>query len=217
MKDFIYFLKTGKTSIKKNYFQDLVVLFLLLFIVNFVFASLKLYLYNEPFLGAGDMELLKPQKLLMFVVFIPLVEEILFRGILNIRKSNWIVYVIGLGMIFLVLSYIKGYFSLVGIGVILLFSFFYNRKSTFRKSIKNFISNNYLLLVYVSSILFGLAHITNYDTIEFKTFLSTLNRILGGLYFAYLVTKYNFWANSLMHIANNGLAFLLGYLMLQFM
>ncbi len=217
MKDFIYFLKTGKTSTKKNYFGDLVVLFLIIFVVSMVFTALKLYLCNEPFFDKKSMALLNTKKLLMFVFFIPLVEEILFRGILTIRKSNWIVYAISFVMIFLVLFYIKSYFSLVWIGFILLFLFFYNRNSKIRNWVKNFISNNYLLLVYASAILFGLVHIRNYDIIEFKTFLATLTQILGGFYFAYLVTKYNFWANSLMHIINNGIAFLLGYLMLQFM
>ncbi len=216
MNDFIYFLKTGKTSTKKNYIQDFVILFLVLFFVELVFISLKLYIYNERFFDEKDMEWLPQKKLLMFVVFVPLVEEILFRGILTARKSNWIIYAIGFGIIFLGLSYIKSYLSLILIGLVFLLMFFYNRKSKFRSLVKNFISNNYLLLVYISSILFGLAHITNYDTIELKTFLSTLNRMLAGFYYAYLVTKYNFGANSLMHITNNVLAFLLGYLMLQF-
>ncbi len=210
MYDFINFLKTGKTSKQKSYFTDFVTLFFILYFIELLLLSGKGLILGENWIDPEDFDLLNWSKFFSYVIMIPIVEELMFRSPLLFHKNKWIGYVmfpiiIAGCYIFVKIEWLKH--GLAILFLLLGISFFTSKKA--KKSIVIFITNNYLTMVYVTSILFGLMHMQNYENIDLKAFLSVLNRIVGGFYFAFLVTKYqNLGASILMHAINNSTVFI---------
>ena len=73
---------------------------------------------------------------------------------------------------------------------------------TFRKSIRNIISNKYLY-IFVSGVIFGLIHITGQST-DFNDILMSIPYIIMGLDFAYIYYKSNnIFTTIMLHSIHN--------------
>ena len=117
------------------------------------------------------------------VVLIPVIEELVFRLYLRF-KYNFLAQSI------LLLSSVAGA----------------QNKSKFEIFLKNFWSKNFKTIFYLSAILFGYAHIFNYDyslTILLLSPLLVAPQFIIGLFLGYLRIKYNLVLGYFMHAIHN--------------
>ncbi|MDR6300247.1 membrane protease YdiL (CAAX protease family) [Mesonia maritima] len=84
---------------------------------------------------------------------------------------------------------------------------FYIKYYQIQLTINKIISQNYFIMIYLTSICFGAIHMTNYEEVNVQTFLSVIGRVMGGFYFAFIVTKYSLKSSYLLHAINNIIPF----------
>jgi len=212
--DFLKFLKTGKTSSDKDYVNDFLFLFLIFFAFRTAISFIKAYLYNLSIIDAEDFDKLTWETCFSFVLFVPLYEEIIFRGILAMKKN--LKFSIPIAMIVSVTAMLYLENSLLTISIIFLLMVLVwaiLKVEKIQKYLLKFLRENYLWLVYFSSLAFGLMHVFNAETIQLHTFIFEIGKVISGLYLAYLLTKYNFTANYFMHGVNNSIPFLILWLL----
>lgn len=208
MKEFLYFLTSGKTSNNKKYIQDFVILFLVVFSIGITISILKHYFYDIDMFDDEEFEMLNWKTFFSYVLIIPLFEEVIFRAPLLIPKAN--IYSISICILILIASfiYIENTYLVLSISIVVLtLQTLYLTAKRFMDTINKAIRNRYLILVIVSSISFGLLHMSNYEEINFQTLISVIGRIIAGFYFAYIVTKYDFKSSYFLHGINNIIPF----------
>jgi membrane protease YdiL (CAAX protease family) len=195
---------------EKDFIFDFIHLFLIVTILSFAFLISTYLIFNKPLFDADDLKLLRtPEKLVIFVIIIPIVEEFSMRGmfVLN-NKLNIILWTICL--ILILFTFISQRWVLLplilGILALSLFLFF---NFEFRQAFNHFISNYFLLFLFLTSVVFGFLHLTNYQTLDTHTVLKILPRILGGFYLGYIANKYGIMYSILMHCVNNIIPFLM--------
>jgi membrane protease YdiL (CAAX protease family) len=195
---------------KKDFIFDFIHLFLIVTILSFAFLISTYLIFNKPLFDADDLKLLRtPEKLVIFVIIIPIIEEFSMRGmfVLN-NKLNIILWTICL--ILILFTFISQRWVLLplilGILALSLFLFF---NFEFRQAFNHFISNYFLLFLFLTSVVFGFLHLTNYQTLDTHTVLKILPRILGGFYLGYIANKYGIMYSILMHCVNNIIPFLM--------
>ncbi len=208
--EFAVFLKTGKTTTDKNYSQDFLILFSIVFTIAISISLLKSYFYDISLIDKEDFEKLNWKTFLSYVLVVPLIEEIIFRAPLLIPKAKIYSILISVILIIASLIYIENE-TLNGISIILIIiiQILYFRSNHLRLIINNCIEKNYLLLIYLTSISFGLIHMFNYDALNFQTFISVIGRVIAGFYFAFIVTKYDLKSSYMLHGINNIIPFLI--------
>lgn len=208
--EFFIFVKSGKVSDEKRLIPDFVILFLVLLAVRFAVITSKALLLGEDLSDySEEQEKLTLSMALSYIVLIPLLEELVFRGFLGIPKNKISVFLIGLAAIFGSLLFIKESELIYPVlFVILLFGFAYLRIDSFQQKTNNFIKRYYHILVVISVLVFAGTHITNYDDYSIATFIALIPRVVSGFYLAYLVTKYSIWHSWLMHAINNTIPFI---------
>lgn len=210
MKDFLSFIKSGKTANKKEYFQDFVILFLLIFLIGICISLLKHYFYNINLIDDDNFKMLNWKTVISFVLVVPLIEEIIFRAPLLIPKGKIYSILICFVSIVTSLIYIKNQNLTTSIIVILIsLQVLYLANEKIKKAVNKIIKDRYLILVIVSSVSFGLIHMTNYETINLESFISIIGRIIAGFYFAFIVTKYDFKSSYFLHGINNVIPFII--------
>lgn len=206
--DFFNFLRSPNNNFKGSFIKDFYI-FVGLFLLSILIFFIKNLAANEAPVEEKDYQMLTFSKFYSYVLLIPLIEELCFRGFIKFRKK----YILILSLI----SYIIVTFSLIKneniklyvilmiliLGCIILFS-----KYIYNKLLK-ITSLNYKFLIYFSSFCFAIAHFANYSDFELLNFLPILSKFLGGLFLAYIVSKYNIWCGFLFHSLNNAIPFLI--------
>ena len=72
----------------KNLIFDFIFLFTLLTVVSFTFLILTYIAFKKPLFDASDLNLLRtPEKLIMFILIIPFVEEFSTRGVFALSNK----------------------------------------------------------------------------------------------------------------------------------
>ncbi len=210
LKEFTVFLKTGKTTDRKNYFNDYFILFLIVFAIGISISLLKSYYYDLNIIDAEDLEYLNWETVISYVLVVPLIEEIIFRAPMLVHKAK--IYSLLISLVLLISSFIYLENDIMITSVVLLIlilQILYLKSNQISLKINNFIKKNYLTIIYLTSISFGLIHMTNYDIVDFKAFISVIGRVVAGFYFAFIVTKYDFKSSYFLHGINNAIPFLL--------
>jgi hypothetical protein len=202
--------KLSNKFLKKDWTFDFIYLFLILITVSIVFLISTYLLFNKPLFEADDLKLLRtPEKLLMVVIVIPIIEEFSMRGLFVVNnKLNIILWTLCLIAVFFtfisqpwVLTPVMS--GLITLSLLLFFNF------EFRRTFNRFISNYFLFFLCLTSIVFGLLHLSNYPTLDTHTVLKIFPRILGGFYLGYIANKYGIKYSILMHCINNTIPLLM--------
>lgn len=195
---------------EKDFVFDFIHLFLIVTILSFAFLISTYLIFNKPLFDADDLKLLRtPEKLVIFIIIIPIIEEFSMRGIFVANnKLNIILWTVCL--ILILFTFISQRWVVIpiilGIVALSLFLFF---NFVFRQTFNHFISNYFLLFLFLTSVVFGFLHLTNYQTLDTHTVLKILPRILGGFYLGYIANKYGILYSILMHCVNNTIPFLM--------
>lgn len=209
LKNFIFFFKTP--SKKGNSFSQDFLLFIFIFSLNLITIAIKHWVTKEPLIDDSDFKFLTPSKLFSYILLIPLIEEFTFRGFLNFKRRYIYVLTI-LSLTFFSFSFIKQteiqtIFFLVYLPLSVLF--FFHKK--LYHLLLGFISKNLSILIILSSVLFGVIHLDNYNEFEMINLLPIIQKIIGGLFLAYIAYKYNIWISYIFHILNNMIPFMIIY------
>jgi len=148
--------------------------------------------------------------LLMLVLIIPLVEELVFRLHLRLYRKHlhFNIIILIAGVIILLASFVKLIFlriSILSVGVILVALYFLN-KTKLDKKIFNIWDMKFGYVFYISLLIFGMMHITNYDNGYLKYFLLpllVLPQLLLGLFCGYIRISMDFFRGYLFHASHN--------------
>jgi membrane protease YdiL (CAAX protease family) len=191
--------------------QDIIVVFMLM-LFSILCLLIKHIVTSEPIVEAGDFYLLSFEKILLFVLIYPVVEEFVFRGFLLFYNRRY-VFTALLFVLFFISSTIKpNCFKHTAIFATLLFFLLLLFSNGFHSSITEFIDRNKLTLVYITSIIFGIFHITNYESFSPIDSLFIFHKILSGLFFSYIIVKYNSpWPACFFHAMNNAIPTIILY------
>jgi membrane protease YdiL (CAAX protease family) len=195
---------------EKDFTFDFIYLFLIVIIISISFLISTYLIFNKPLFDTADLKILRtPEKLLIFIVIIPVIEEFSIRGLFVLNnKLNIILWSVCL--IVLLFTFISKIWVLIPITlVIVALSILLLFNVEFKKAFNHFISNYFLLFLILTSFVFGLLHLTNYQTLDTHTVLKILPRILGGFYLGYIANKYGIKYSILMHCLNNIIPFLI--------
>ena len=160
-----------------------------------------------------DMDLPRPWLLFLAIVFAPIVEELMFRGWLSGRKPALLLAAASIGgfaAIMLVGLFVPSALGLtsaaamIAIGVALLYWLAQWRDA--RGMVPAF-KRHYALMIWLSSLLFGAVHLTNYEgALSLVDIMLVLPQTLGGLILAYARTRLGLRAAILHHAAFNAIA-----------
>ncbi|MGO2358352.1 CPBP family glutamic-type intramembrane protease [Mesonia sp.] len=210
MKEFLLFIKSGKTSNRNNYINDFIILFLIVFILGITISFLKGVYFDIQMISQEDFAKLNWKTFLSYVLIIPIIEEIIFRAPLLIPKAKIYSLLISIILIFSSVIYIENeIIQLTLISSIALLEIVYWKNEKFRELLNDFIKRRYFILVILSSVSFGLLHMWNYEKIDLISFTSVIGRIIAGFYFAFIVTKYNLKSSCFLHGINNTIPFII--------
>lgn len=193
---------------EKDIAFDFIYLFMALVLFSSIFLILTFIAYKKPLFDDEDLTFLSLGKLAMYILVIPFIEEFAIRGIFALNKKiNIVLFSISLAII--VLTFISQiWISSTIIITTLLFSGFLFFNLEFRNIINIFIKDYFIYLLCITSIIFGVLHLNNYETFDSLTFLKIIPRILGGFYLGYIAYKYGIAYSYLMHGTNNLLPFI---------
>ncbi|MGB3464030.1 MAG: CPBP family glutamic-type intramembrane protease [Cyclobacteriaceae bacterium] len=210
-REFINFIRTGKTTDIRKPFRELVLLFTVLLVLRYAIVLVKALLMEEDLLEFSEAEeRLELSAVFSYILLIPLIEELLFRGFLDLRRKRSVIVFIGLAAIFGLFIYFRSdQFLFLGLFLILFVVYAYLRIDSFRHLVDGLLMRGYHLFVILSVLLFAGMHITNYDDYSVYTFMALIPRVISGFYLAFIVTKYTIWHSWLMHALNNTTPFLL--------
>lgn len=180
--------------------------FLLLFTYLLVFLPLGLIsMITSKFTSISriPIELTFYRRFLLGIVFAPIVEEFLFRFLLVINRKNLIVF-FGFCLTLITFYLLKKNF------MFLLFTALFAAVSIvylYYQKYFTFFENHYRVFFYLSAIIFGLVHITNFKGITLNNFMFTpllvLPQVFGGTILGYVRVKYGFLYNVLFHAIVN--------------
>ncbi|HZK94043.1 MAG TPA: hypothetical protein VFC67_07540 [Prolixibacteraceae bacterium] len=149
--------------------------------------------------------------LFLFVVIVgPLIEEIICRLNLKITKLNIAVFLAVLMPVIIKVMFFRWmqrYFYLSTIPLFIGIYYTINRFSFQLDKIDNFVKSKFKYVFHLSAIVFGMIHLTNYDTIYWWMIvmipLLTAPYISMGYVFGYARMKYGFANGWLMHSTIN--------------
>ncbi len=213
------FIKYDKPSIFYNQLFPLVIIALMFAFSSVIFTSSLEQLHIIPKMPEFDLFKSKEKKALLFltiVVVAPIFEELYFRFQLKNFSFSFVCY-------FTAISYFLNKFleirtliiAMIILAVVLLPLYFYinhhrNNKLTF---IKRFFPFHF----YITSIFFGLVHISNFaNPLEygFPIILLVLPQLFVGLILGYVRMRFGLSKSMMMHAAYNlipALALIAGY------
>jgi len=209
--NFIYFINNPSYFKKERTTSINVIYSFLFFLFSSYLFSLVIYFifrYLNLNFKSGILEIFK-NDLLKVVIIAPFLEEFLFRAILKPNKLYLSFFLFATSLFSFNLFSFNTY-------VVIFLSFFISISFFFSKIEMNYkkYNNNYKKLVYGSSILFGLVHLTNYDvTLHLLLFylILTLPKIYLGFSLAFIRVKFGLIYAILFHSLHNALPFLLKY------
>jgi len=150
---------------------------------------------------------------LMLVVFTPIVEEAIFRGVLH--YSRWGVSFI-VSVLLVIITYLAKVSELISIhtigfvyfACIVLFPVFYFVTKPFDYALKTFWARNFKYIFHFIAISFGLVHLSNYSNINNYLFAVPLvtSQIISGYVLGFIRMKLGFGYCVALHSAWNFIA-----------
>lgn len=208
--DFFRFLKTPNKHFKGDFLKDFYV-FLAIFSLNIAVLTIKHLVTNRPLIEDKDLEDLVLSQVFSIVLLIPFIEELFFRGFIKF-KQKYILVLSFLSYIILSYSFIKDEnIKMVVVPLITLLGCVLMVSKKIYEGLLKLITKNFRFLIYFSSFCFSIIHFTNYNNFELVNTLVILQKFFGGLFLAYVVTKYNIWYGLFFHALNNIIPFLVIY------
>ena len=217
-QDFLLFLKDPHAAGTSIYRWGTLGLFVVLFLLDILSVFLEFWITSDPIVvEASDLVALTPEKLLLFILLYPLIEELGFRGFLLFHKKKYVV-IAGLSILHLLsllgeswygeLPWLR--YSLMLLVALWLGSMLVNRKA--RDWTLGLIGRHKRVLIYASSIAFGCVHLMNDDHFAVINLLPIVPKVVSGLFGAYVTVRSNSIVPSwLFHAANNSVASLILY------
>ena len=214
-QDFLLFLKDPHAAGATIYRWGTLGLFAVPLLLNILCVLLKGWITQEPMIDdASDLVALTPEKLLLFILLYPLIEELGFRGFLLFHKKKYVV--IAALPILALLSLGESWYGelpwlrypLMLLVALWLGSMLVNRKA--RDWTLGLIGRHKRVLIYASSIAFGCVHLMNDDHFAVINLLPIVPKVVSGLFGAYVTVRSNSIVPSwLFHAANNSVASLI--------
>ncbi len=196
------------------------VFFTLLGILQVVFPDLDILKYQQSDLN--ELMIKNPWKFVLLAVIIaPVLEEGMFRTLIRPSPNEFIFFLCSWILILTAIFIPVDVHWAIKFGFLLLFItlIYFFLKELIPREIQykacSFLSRNYISIWVITSIIFGLVHISNYVDgfhIDFLLFLMIIPRIIAGFYFGKvkIENKSMVWPIA-MHAMNNAtvLVFLL--------
>jgi len=216
-QDFLLFLKDPHAAGATIYRWGTLGLFAVLQLLTYLCVFSKGWITQKPMIDASNLVALTPEKLLRYILLIPLVEELGFRGFLLFHKKKYVV-IAALPILFLPYSLGESWcgelpwlrYPLMLLVALWLGSMLVNRKA--RDWTLGLIGRHKRVLIYASSIAFGCVHLMNHDHFAVINLLPIVPKVVSGLFRAYVTVRSNSIVPSwLFHAANNSVASLILY------
>ena len=217
-QDFLLFLKDPHAAGATIYRWGTLGLFAVLLLLTYLCMLLKWWITQEPMIDdASDLVALTPEKLLLFILLYPLIEELGFRGFLLFHKKKYVV-IAALPILVLLDSLGESWYGqlpwlrypLMLLVALWLGSMLVNRKA--RDWTLGLIGRHKRVLIYASSIAFGCVHLMNDDHFAVINLLPIVPKVVSGLFGAYVTVRSNSIVPSwLFHAANNSVTSLILY------
>lgn len=193
IRDFLDFALTGE--IQEEYKKLTLSFFTRLFLIKAGFLTFYLIIVLqvfgfERFQGTESKYSLSiPSTIFVYIIFAPILEELIFRNHLNLKFKNLV-----LATVISVLLFWRDWFIVILLGYFILVCFLKNRN----------ISNLKILLIYSSSLLFAFAHyyqLIDWDNSEtiLKFLLRSIPQFIGGLFYCYIYFRNGVFASMLFH------------------
>ncbi len=160
---------------KFTYFLHLYLYFILIVIpinLGVLFITKEFHIKQLEIVGLSAR-----QKILLTVLFSPVYEEILFRSLLKFKKNNIILFIVT-NLIIIIAAVIYSKITGVIILGILLFGLLSFLLFFGRNKIEQYMSSNFKYFFYVTAIVFGLLHSTNFTGNIY--IIMAFSPILGG-------------------------------------
>lgn len=197
----------------KIYFKLIVLGYLLIFISSIFVTTLRTFNVLPPYFNPRIESLTGIDSIIffMYVVIVgPLIEEILCRLNLKITKLNIAVFLAVFIPVIIKVVFIREiqrYFYLSTIPLFIAIYYAINRFGFPSEKIDNFVKSKFKYVFHFSAIVFGMIHLSNYDTIYWWMIamipLLTAPYIAMGYVFGYARMKYGFVNGFLMHSTVN--------------
>ena len=216
-QDFLLFLRDPHAAGTSIYRWGTLGLFAVLLLLNSLCVLLKGWITPEPMIDASELAVLTPEMQLRYILLIPLIEELGFRGFLLFHKKKYVV-IAALPILALLYSLGKSWYGelpwlrypLMLLVALWLGSMLVNRKA--RDWTLGLIGRHKRVLIYASSIAFGCVHLMNDDHFAVINLLPIVPKVVSGLFRAYVTVRSNSIVPSwLFHAANNSVASLILY------
>lgn len=197
----------------KIYFKIIVLGYLLIFISSIFVNTLRTFNVLPPYFNPKIESLTGIDSIFLFLYIVivgPLIEEILCRLNLKITKLNIAVFLSVIIPVIIKVIFFRGfqhYFYLSTIPLFIGIYYAINRFGFPSDEIDNFVKSKFKYVFHLSAIVFGMIHLTNYDTIYWWMIalipLLTAPYIAMGYVFGYARMKYGFVNGFLMHSTIN--------------
>ena len=217
-QDFLLFLKDPHAAGATIYRWGTLGLFAVPLLLNILCVLLKGWITQEPMIDdASDLVALTPERLLLFILLYPLIEELGFRGFLLFHKKKYVV-IAGLSILCLLSLLGESWYGelpwlrypLMLLVALWLGSMLVNRKA--RDWTLGLIGRHKRVLIYATSIAFGCVHLMNDDHFAVINLLPIVPKVVSGRFGAYVTVRSNSIVPSwLFHAANNSVASLILY------
>lgn len=196
---------TKKIKLQIVYFIFAFIVFFLINILLPIFLNNFLKLSLPKFVDIRNVNFFK------LVVFTPVIEEFCFRAILIKNKINNILFLTGFSGIILNFILIDNIYIFISTLLIFVFTFLFFIKTN-NRFYKKYKQRELFLIVYLSSFLFGFAHLTNFNLslgISFIVMVYLLIKSFNGFIFSLLRLKIGLIYSILFHIFLNLIAYTL--------
>lgn len=206
--DFLKFINNPYKNSTRNFKKDFTT-FIFLTILNFSLLFIKSLHTDEPFIENSDLKLYNLEKIFPYLILIPLIEEFSFRGFLRFKnKRIFIISVIAIIILLATFISVDIFRNISIIILIILTCLIYFQNQRYEKFLL-YVNDNLKPLIWISSIIFGLMHLSNFHNFEYINLLGITEKIIAGLFFCYITQKYNILYSYFFHALNNSLPFLI--------
>ncbi|WP_370398139.1 CPBP family glutamic-type intramembrane protease [Tenacibaculum dicentrarchi] len=176
-----------------------------MFLLSIYYFCIFLILFiKKPFIDEDDFSKLTIGIFVTYLFLIPLIEELCFRGVLSLSKKIFFVSLVAI--LIVLLCFFKFNFislSIINLGILTLV----NNDLIFR--IKRFVDENIIIVIIITAILFSIAHLKNYESINVEAYLKSIPKFTGGLYLGYISYKYGISRSYILHGINNLIPFII--------